>query len=204
VHIFAIDPQTQLLTETASSPLPGFTSVPALMLDPTGPFMYQSDATGTSVQAFQIDPLTGYFTAVAGTTISAPGVNSSYVFGIVPGQQNLVGPQASLTPAALSLGNITIGTVSPAQPIVLTSTGDQALSLTSISIGGANGVLVVMVTCAAASLGGCGGGSSGVLVTPPPVITPAGTSTIVITPTAMSATGQPLQLPPIQLTLTVN
>jgi hypothetical protein len=153
VHIFAIDPQTQLLTETASSPLPGFTSVPALMLDPTGPFMYQSDATGTSVQAFQIDPLTGYFTAVAGTTISAPGVNGSYVFGIVPGQQNLVGPQASLTPAALSLGNITIGTVSPAQPIVLTSTGDQALTLTSISIGGANGVLVVMVTCAAASLG---------------------------------------------------
>jgi hypothetical protein len=68
VHIFAIDPQTQLLTETASSPLPGFTSVPALMLDPTGPFMYQSDATGTSVQAFQIDPLTGYFTAVVGTT----------------------------------------------------------------------------------------------------------------------------------------
>jgi 6-phosphogluconolactonase (cycloisomerase 2 family) len=204
VHIFAIDPPTQLLTETASSPLPGFTSVPALMLDPTGPFMYQSDATGTSVQAFQIDPLTGYFTAVAGTTISAPGANGSYVFSIVPGQQNLVGPQASLTPAALSLGNITVGTASPAQPIVLTSTGDQALSLTSISIGGANGVLVVMVTCAAASLGGCGGGSSGALVTPTPVITPAGTSTIVITPTAMSATGQPLQLPPIQLTLTVN
>jgi hypothetical protein len=108
------------------------------MLDPTGPFMYQSDATGTSVQAFQTDPLTGYFTAVAGTTISAPGVNGFYVFSIVPGQQNLVGPQASLTPAALSFGNITVGTVSPAQPIALTSTGDQALSLTSISIGGAN------------------------------------------------------------------
>jgi len=67
------------------------------------------------------------------------------------------------------------------------------------------GVLVVMVTYATVSLGGCSGGSSAALVTPPPpVITPAGTSTIVITPTAMSATGQPLQLQPIQLTLTVN
>jgi hypothetical protein len=67
------------------------------------------------------------------------------------------------------------------------------------------GALVAMVTYAALSMGGCSGGSSAALVTPPPpVLTPAGISTIVITPTAMSSTGQPLQLPPIQLTLTVN
>ncbi len=49
---------------------------------------------------------------------------------------------------------------------------------------------------------GCGGGSS----TPPPaqIVTPQGTSTITITPSAKSASGQPLQLPSIQLTLTVN
>ena len=51
----------------------------------------------------------------------------------------------------------------------------------------------------------CGGGSSHV-ITPPPVqvVTPAGTSTITITPTATSSTGKPIQLAPIQLTLTVQ
>jgi len=138
VHIFAIDPQTQQLTETASSPLPDFVSVPAFMVDPTGPFMYGGDASGTTIQAFMTDPLTGYFNAVAGTTISAPGVDGFFVFSIPPGQQKVVGPEASLTPSTLSLGNITVGTPSPAQPILLTSTGDQALSLNAISITGAN------------------------------------------------------------------
>jgi hypothetical protein len=69
-----------------------------------------------------------------------------------------------------------------------------------VALGGA---LIVMAAFAGLNMGGCGGGSAAVL-TPPPVITPAGTSTIVITPTAMSSTGQPLQLQPIQLTLKVN
>jgi hypothetical protein len=52
---------------------------------------------------------------------------------------------------------------------------------------------------------GCGGGS-----TPAPtaqkssVVTPSGTSTLVITPTATNASGKALQMPLIQLTLTVN
>jgi hypothetical protein len=66
-----------------------------------------------------------------------------------------------------------------------------------------SGAFVAMVFYAALSVGGCGGGSAAVLP-PPPVITPTGTSTIVITPTAMSSSGRPLQLPPIQLTLTVK
>jgi hypothetical protein len=66
-----------------------------------------------------------------------------------------------------------------------------------------SGALVAMAAFASLNMGGCGGGSAAVL-TPPPIITPAGTSTIVITPTAMSSTGQPLQLQPISLTLKVN
>jgi hypothetical protein len=66
-----------------------------------------------------------------------------------------------------------------------------------------SGAFVALVSYAALSVGGCGGGSAAVL-TPPPIITPTGTSTIVITPTAMSSSGQPLQLQPIQLTLTVK
>jgi hypothetical protein len=53
------------------------------------------------------------------------------------------------------------------------------------------------------SAAGCGS-SSPVTTTPPPLVTPSGTSTITITLSAMSPTQQPLQLPPIQLTLTVK
>lgn len=137
VHIFAIAPQTQALTESSSSPLPGYTSVPNFMGDPTGPFMY--GLVGTSIQAYMTDPETGYFTAVAGTSISAPGVNGNFVFSIVPGQQNISGPVATWTPTTLSLGSITIGSPSPAQMTVLSSTGGQGLSLSAIAIIGANG-----------------------------------------------------------------
>jgi len=55
------------------------------------------------------------------------------------------------------------------------------------------------------SAAGCGGGSSQASVTPPPpVITPQGTSTLTITPSATNSAGKPLQLAPVQLTLTVN
>jgi hypothetical protein len=63
--------------------------------------------------------------------------------------------------------------------------------------------LTTAVSCVLLGVAGCGGGSAAVL-TPSPIITPSGTSTIVITPTAMSSSGQPLQLQPIQLTLTVK
>ncbi len=56
------------------------------------------------------------------------------------------------------------------------------------------------------SAAGCGGSSPS--TTPAPhgssVVTPRGTSTLVLTPSAVNAAGKPLQLSPIQLTLTVN
>ena len=136
VHIYALDPETLTATETSSSPLPGFTSVPQMMGDPTGPFMY--GLVGTSIQAYSTDPQTGYLNPAPGTLISAPGVNGNLVFSVLPGQQNLVGPVATLSPTALSLGNVTVGTPSLAQTITISSTGDQALSLNSISITGPN------------------------------------------------------------------
>ena len=52
---------------------------------------------------------------------------------------------------------------------------------------------------------GCGGGASSI---PSPqgstLITPNGTYTLVLTPSALNASGKPLQLTPIQLTLIVN
>lgn len=66
-----------------------------------------------------------------------------------------------------------------------------------------NVALFAVLSYATLSVGGCGGASTAAIA-PQTIITPTGTSTIVITPTAMSSTGQPLQLQPIQLTLTVK
>lgn len=63
--------------------------------------------------------------------------------------------------------------------------------------------LAVLIFFVLATAGGCGGGSS-VMTTPPPIITPQGTFTITVTPAASNASGKPLQLQAIQLTLTVN
>ena len=49
---------------------------------------------------------------------------------------------------------------------------------------------------------GCGGGTTA--TARPAIQTPQGSSTITVTPSAMSLSGKPLQLQPIQLTLTVN
>jgi hypothetical protein len=64
-----------------------------------------------------------------------------------------------------------------------------------------SGALTAIFLCSVIYAAGCGGAGTAITppsVTPPPVITPSGTSTILVTPTAMSSTGQPLQLQPIQ------
>jgi hypothetical protein len=70
------------------------------------------------------------------------------------------------------------------------------------------GDFTAILLCSVIYATGCGSGSavttSPPIITPPSVVTPSGTSTITITPTAMSSSGQPLQLPPIQLTLAVK
>jgi hypothetical protein len=63
------------------------------------------------------------------------------------------------------------------------------------------GSLLILVL-AGSGLAGCGGGVS--VVTPITTGTQKGTYTLTLTPTATSISGKPLQLSPIQLTLTVN
>jgi 6-phosphogluconolactonase (cycloisomerase 2 family) len=64
-----------------------------------------------------------------------------------------------------------------------------------------SGALSAILLCSVICATGCG---SSVTTTPPPIVTPPGTSTIIVTLSAMSPTQQPLQLQPIQLTLTVR
>ena len=65
------------------------------------------------------------------------------------------------------------------------------------------GILLCSVFCAS----GCGSASLTVTPSPSPpqtVVTPSGTSTIMLTTSATSLSGTPLQLQPVQLTLTVK
>ena len=66
-----------------------------------------------------------------------------------------------------------------------------------------SGALAGIFLCSVIYGAGCGSTGSA-SVTPPPIVTPSGTSTITITPAAMSFSNQPLQLQPIPLTLTVK
>ena len=70
-----------------------------------------------------------------------------------------------------------------------------------------SGVVTAILFCSVIFAIGCGSSGSTFSATsppPPPPATPAGTFTIMVTPAAMSSTGQPLQLTPIQLTLIVK
>ncbi len=69
-----------------------------------------------------------------------------------------------------------------------------------------SGGLAAILLCSVIYAAGCGSSvtTTPTPVTPPAIVTPSGTSAIIITLTAMSSSGQPLQLPTLQLTLTVK
>lgn len=138
VHIFTVDTTTWQLTEAPSSPLPNFSSIGNFVADPTGPFVYQSTATN-QVRVYLVDPTTGYFSEIASSPFTAPGLGLPVAFSILSGPiQPVVGPVASLKPATLFLGSITVGTPGSAQTTTLSNTGDQALSVNGITISGTN------------------------------------------------------------------
>ncbi|MEQ1352809.1 MAG: choice-of-anchor D domain-containing protein [Candidatus Acidiferrum sp.] len=138
VHIYIVDPVAWMLTEAPSSPLPGVTSVANLVADPTGPFIYRSTAPN-QVRVYSVDPSTGYFSEVASSPFTAPGFGLPVAFSLDASSiQPITGPVATLTPPTLSLGSVQVGTPSTAQTLMLSSTGDQALSVNAIGITGAN------------------------------------------------------------------
>jgi hypothetical protein len=98
--------------------------------------------------------------------------------------------------ATCALGVSFAPLASGARSATVTLTDDAANSPQVINLGGfANPALTTA---------GCGGGSAMLTTTPPQIVTPQGQFTIIVTPSATSANSKPLQLQPIQLTLTVN
>ena len=138
VHIYSLNTQTFALTETASSPLPGATTVPSYQPDPTGPFNYGCPCPSpNTLSALTVDPVTGYFVQTANSPFTIPGVGS-LTFSIVPGSQGISGPSIQIAPTNLSLGTLQVGTPSTPQMITLTSNGAEALSINSIVVSGAD------------------------------------------------------------------
>ncbi|MGC2673020.1 MAG: hypothetical protein WA299_14235 [Candidatus Acidiferrum sp.] len=85
--------------------------------------------------------------------------------------------------------------------LALATKRDFSLPAGRLALGRAFATIAVLLVLATA---GCGGGTSVAAPPPPQIVTPQGSFNIVVTPAATSATGQPLQLQPIQLTLAVN
>lgn len=153
VNIYSVNLQSGLLTETASSPLPGFTSVPPYYADPTGSFNFGFGTDQNTAIAYTVDPQTGYFIETANSPFIIPQINGSLTFSIPPGQQGVSGPSVSLSATNLSFGSIQTGTSSMPQAVTLTSNGGEALTVNSISLGGADpGQFQESDTCQAPSV----------------------------------------------------
>jgi len=138
VNVYSVNLQTGVLTATASSPLPGFNSVPSYYADPTGAFDFGFGADANTAIAYTVDPQTGYFLKTANSPFTVPQINGSLTFSIPPGQQGISGPSASLSTTNLSFSTIQTGTASAPQTVTLTSNGGEALSVNSISVSGAD------------------------------------------------------------------
>lgn len=136
VNIYSVNLQTGQLTETAGSPLPGFTSVPPYFADPSGSFNYGFGSDQNTAIAYTVDPQTGYFLQTANSPFTIPQISGSLTFSIPPGQQGVSGPSATLSATNLSFGSLQTGSSSMPQSITLTSNGGEALSVTSITLGG--------------------------------------------------------------------
>lgn len=136
VHIYIVDPTTWSLIEASSSSLAGFTSVANFVADPTGQFVYQSTAPNQT-RVYSVDLSTGYFDEINGSPFTAPGFGLPIAFSVAPGSgQSQGGPVATLTPTSLSFGGSNLGSAAPTQSLLLSSTGQESLSVNTLSITG--------------------------------------------------------------------
>ncbi len=133
--VYAIDQTTGALA-AAPSPVAVFTFNPiSAAADPLGPYIYSLQSDG--VHGFLVDPQSGALSELLGSPFGGNAAQGSLAITGAP-VQAVSGPAAALFPASLDFGSITIGQSSGSKLVTLTNTGGQALSLTSISVTGAN------------------------------------------------------------------
>ena len=169
-YVYSIDQLTGALTvgpaPTGLKFQPGTAAA-----DPLGPYLYALQTDG--VHAFLIDSQSGLLSEIPGSPFLA-GAGAIGPLTITGSPvQAVSGPLAALFPSSQDFGSITLGQSSTSRAITLTNTGDQALSVNSISLTGVNpGDFSAIPTC-----------------TPPTLLQPNATCTIsvVFTPTQTGA-----------------
>lgn len=139
VVIYSIDQTTGQLTQVegplANIPLDKGHAV----ADPAGPYLYSLNASG--IHVFQIDSQSGALSEISGSPFTAASGGAAGALGIAISSspvQTVVGPVAQLFPASTDLGQATVGQPSVTRVISLVNTGDQTLSISGITITGAN------------------------------------------------------------------
>ena len=103
--------------------------------DPLGPFIYSLQQDG--IHGFLIDSLTGALSEVPGSPFGGTVAQGMIVITGAP-VQAVSGPVAALFPASVAFSSITVGQSSNSRVVTLTNTGDQALSVNTISLAGTN------------------------------------------------------------------
>ena len=141
-HIYA----SATLQELATSPIPfaDWSTIFENISDPNGNFVYatNSNSPATGVQVYFVDPGTGFPTQ-SGALTSPFGQNYVLkpIFASMAGNgggQPSSGPMLSLNAISLNFGQVTEGQVSSPQAVTLSSTGNEAVSFTSIAITGSS------------------------------------------------------------------
>ena len=103
--------------------------------DPLGPYIYSLQPDG--VHAFLINPQSGGLSEIPGSPFGGVAFQGTLAISGTP-TQAVSGPAASIFPASQNFGSVTVGQSSNSKLVTLTNTGGQGLSVTSISVAGAN------------------------------------------------------------------
>ena len=168
--VYNID-QTNGALAVPATPLAIFSfSSGSAAADPLGPFLYSLQQDG--VHGFLIEAQTGALSEIPGSPFGGTAAPGTLAITGIP-LQAVSGPVAALFPASEGFASITVGQSSNSKLVTLTNTGDQALSVTSINLTGADPAdFLVTPNCSA-----------------PTVLAPNATCTIsvVFSPTAAGA-----------------
>jgi hypothetical protein len=140
---------TVAITELPSSPLPSNVDPTPLsaLPDPAGDFTYIGGSN--VITTYPIDTTTGYpGTPISNSFNHSPALNFQPVYATLPaGGQVVSAPAISLSVQSLSFGPINPGQISGPQVLTVSSTGNQALTISSIAFSPAGGPFLETDTC---------------------------------------------------------
>ncbi|HKM68421.1 MAG TPA: choice-of-anchor D domain-containing protein [Candidatus Acidoferrum sp.] len=153
LRIFGISvaQSTVTITELPSSPFPANQSFPALsgLPNPSADFMYVGGSD--SITAYPIDTTTGYPGAPVQSNFShSPVLNyQPFLASLPPSGQAVSAPAVLISTQSLNFGPINPGQTSGPQMVTISSTGNEALTISSLGFNPSAGPFSEVDTCMA-------------------------------------------------------